>query len=469
MAAKPTKIAAVRGMKDLLPPESDLWRFMEEAARLTFGTYGYREIRTPVLERTELFARAMGATTDVVQKEMYTFTDRAGDSLTLRPEATAGVCRAFIEQGLYSQGQFKFFTLGPMFRHERPQKGRFRQFTQFNVEALGFAEPMIDAEQIVMLAQLLDRLGVANVEIHLNSLGDDQCRPQYKAALIVYLEQHGARLCDDCRRRMRENPLRVLDCKAEGCKQIAEQAPTISAHWCDDCRAHFEEVQEFLEAAGVKYTVDPRLVRGLDYYTRTTFEALAGDLGAQNAVAGGGRYDNLIKELGGPDTPATGFAVGVDRLSLLIDAKRFGQSGPDLFFVAVGPQARRRAFAEVVVLREGGLWVEMSSADTGLNSQLKRANKLGAARVVFRMEDELDRGVITFKDMDTGHQEEVLAPSLGSMKNLDPVLWSNAYCAEMVLMRSLFDDAVNDPSAFEQKAKRLDNPMGKRMKIDHQD
>jgi len=297
-----------------------------------------------------------------------------------------------------------------MFRHERPQKGRFRQFTQFNVEALGFSEAMIDAEQIVMLTQLLDRLGVKNVEIHLNSLGDDQCRPIYKAALIEYLAQHESGLCKDCQRRMRENPLRVLDCKSEGCKQVAAQAPTLSTYWCDDCRAHFEEVQEFLQAAGVKYTVDPRLVRGLDYYTRTTFEALAGeggDLGAQNAVAGGGRYDNLVRELGGPDTPATGYAIGVERLALLVDPELVARPGCDLFIAALGSEARDWAWTTASGLRRSGLQIELDPAGRGLKAQMKKADRAAARRTLIVGDDEIRAGVAPLRDMDSGQQQDV--------------------------------------------------------------
>jgi histidyl-tRNA synthetase len=338
-----------------------------------------------------------------------------------------------------------------MFRHERPQKGRFRQFTQFNVEALGFSEAMIDAEQIVMLAQLLDRLGVKNVEIHLNSLGDDQCRPVYKNALIEYLEQHENRLCEDCQRRMRENPLRVLDCKQEGCKTIAANAPTLSTYWCDDCRAHFEEVQAFIQAAGVKYTVDPRLVRGLDYYTRTTFEALAGDLGAQNAVAGGGRYDNLIKELGGPDTPATGFAVGVERLSMLVDEKSVPEKKPDYFFAALGPETRREEFAKATELRRAGFWVEMDPSDRGLKAQMKKSAKAGVVRTEIVGENERNKGSVLVKDMASGEQQEIPGLSSGVWKVLPSDFVASSYSSNVTVteMKDLYTQVNRKLSAWD--------------------
>ena len=455
---KKQTISAVRGMKDLLPPESHLFWHIERAARETFGVYGYAEARFPVVEKTELFARAMGRDTDVVQKEMYTFTDRSGDSLTLRPEATAGICRSFVEHKMWGKGPQKFFTIGPMFRHERPQKGRHRQFNQVNVEALGLAEPMIDAEQIVMLTQLLDRLGVRNVEVHVNSLGDDNCRPAYRQALLDYLEDHKGDLCEDCLRRMHSNPLRVLDCKQEACIAVAAKAPIISVHLCDECRDHFEQVEDFLKAAGVKYTVDPRLVRGLDYYTRTTFEALAGggsDLGAQNAVAGGGRYDNLIGSLGGVPTPATGFAVGIDRLSLLIDPDSIEQKRPDYYLIAMGPQARRQAFHEMTKLREGGLWVEMSPTDSSLSSQMKKADRLGAKRTKIVGESELERRVSIFRDMLTGDQEEIRLLYGGIADDIDSATLSTVHSFSLKHMKQIFDKDFQDADAFSKSVNEL--------------
>ncbi len=314
-------IQAVRGMKDILPPESQQWQFIERTAREVVEAFGYAELRIPVLERTELFVRSIGDTTDVVEKEMYTFSDRSGDSLTLRPEATAGVLRAYLEHKLYSQpGPHKLYCLGPMFRHERPQKGRLRQFHQLDVEVLDDQGPWVDVEVMAMLAHFLTRLGLKNVALEINSLGCPACRPAFRQALIAHFAARRELLCEDCRRRLEKNPLRVLDCKSEGCREAAEGAPAIAGHYCPECAGHFRAVQEGLALVGVPFTVAPRLVRGLDYYVRTTFEAVTGDLGAQNAVAGGGRYDGLVAELGGPPQPGIGFAAGLERLALLIPA-----------------------------------------------------------------------------------------------------------------------------------------------------
>ena len=333
-------------MKDLLPPEAPKWRFIEATARQGFAAFGFSEIRVPVLERTELFARSIGEETDIVSKEMYTFEDRSGDSLTMRPEATAGVARAFLEHKLYAvPGPHKLFTIGPMFRHERPQKGRLRQFHQFDCEVLDDAGPQGDAELLVMADHLLKSLGVSKVETGAQLPGLPECRPQFKQALLSYFEDKKGRLCEDCRRRLASNPLRVLDCKQEGCKEIAASAPLISASWCAECNDHFDQVKRLFDLAGVSLlSEDPKLVRGLDYYTRTAFEFKTGELGAQDAVGGGGRYDGLIEALGGPATPAIGFALGIERLALLIEDRPEWQQGPALFIAALGEEPRVWAF-----------------------------------------------------------------------------------------------------------------------------
>ena len=320
-------IKAIRGMRDLLPPETSRWQWVESVAREVFGLYGYREIRLPLLERTELFARSIGADTDIVGKEMYTFPDRKGDSLTLRPEATASVLRAVLENGLdKGAGVKKFYTLGPMFRYERPQKGRYRQFYQINCEAYGVDAPELDAEVILLLLDILTRLQLGEMRLLINSLGCPDCQVKFKAALGLFLISREG-LCEDCQRRRETNPLRVLDCKSVHCKEILKDAPVIRDYLCPDCAAHFARVLELLQRFGVAYEEQPKLVRGLDYYTRTAFEVVAAGLGAQDAVAGGGRYNGLSQELGGPALPAIGFAIGEDRL-LEVLPKELGQDEP---------------------------------------------------------------------------------------------------------------------------------------------
>ena len=398
---------AVRGMKDVLAPEVYKFQFIEAAARRVFDSFGFCEIKTPVLERTELFARSIGETTDIVEKEMYTFNDRSGEMLTMRPEATAGVLRAFLEHKLHAlPGPSKLFTIGPMFRHERPQKGRLRQFHQLNAEVLGDEGPFMDAEMMVMLAQLLESLGLGNVNLVLNSLGCPVCRPSYRQALTDFLDARRGALCPDCQRRLASNPLRVLDCKVEGCKEATVGAPFISQHWCPDCVEHFQTVQSLLAASQVEFSLDPRLVRGLDYYTRTTFEAKAGDLGAQDAVAGGGRYDGLAQQLGGPPTPCIGFACGMERLALLLDDPPGAGQGPELFVAALGDAARAWTFPRLQRLRRAGHHCQMSSQAKGLKAQMKAANRLGAGLVAIIGDSELEQEKMIIRDMASSAQTE---------------------------------------------------------------
>lgn len=401
-------------MKDVLAPEIHKWQFIEATARRVFGAFGFEEIKTPVLEKTELFLRSIGETTDIVEKEMYTFEDRGGDMLSLRPEATAGVLRAYVENKVYAQpGPHKLFTIGPMFRRERPQKGRLRQFNQLNCEVLGDDGPMVDAELMVMLDHLLKELGLENVELVVNSLGCPECRPAFRQALIDFFEARKDQLCEDCLRRLHTNPLRVLDCKAEGCQAASQGAPVISEYHCGDCAGHFEAVKQMLGAAGVIYKQDPRLVRGLDYYVRTTFEAIAGGLGAQNAVAGGGRYDGLVAQLGGPDENGIGFGCGLERLALLLEDRDEWHAGPDLFIAALGPGPRAWAFEQAQIMRRGGLRVDMMSQDKSLKAQMRRANKIGSARVLIVGDNELEAGKAMLKNMaQDGGQDEVALEGL---------------------------------------------------------
>ena len=339
-------IQLIRGFKDVLPGESELWQHIEQTAVRLFAEFGFKEIRIPIMERTELFARSIGEETDIVEKEMYTFPDRKGDLITLRPEATASIVRSYVQHKLYAADPVKkFYTIGPMFRRERPQKGRYRQFYQLDAEVFGSDSPYVDAQLIFMLKLLFSRLGVADIKAHINSLGCPECRPDFKKALQDYLADKQAMLCADCRRRMDKNPLRVLDCKVPGCRDAMEAAPSILDHLCAACHDHFETVKAALDSLATPFTIDKRLVRGLDYYTRTTFEIQTDRLGAQNAVMGGGRYDGLVKLLGGPDHPGTGFAIGIERLVALLDedAKQEIRT-PDLFIAALGDTVEKKAF-----------------------------------------------------------------------------------------------------------------------------
>jgi len=392
-------IKAIRGMRDILPPETSRWQWVESVAREVFDLYGYKEIRLPLLERTELFARSIGADTDIVAKEMYTFPDRKGDSLTLRPEATASVVRAVLENRLEKgAGVKKFYTLGPMFRYERPQKGRFRQFYQINCEAYGVEAPELDVEVILLLMHILKRLLPGELRLLVNSLGCPGCQKKFRAALGLFLINREG-LCEDCQRRRTTNPLRVLDCKSAHCQGILRKAPVIRDYLCNDCAAHFSRVLELLDRFNVAYEVRPKLVRGLDYYTRTAFEVAAVGLGAQDAVAGGGRYNGLAKELSGPDLPAIGFAIGEDRL-LEVLPQDFGQDTPHLVFVAaLGEPARERAFTVVQDLRRKNLAAEMDFDGRSLKAQMSLADRLNAAYVVIVGDKELAAGVAQVRPM----------------------------------------------------------------------
>jgi len=408
-------IKAIRGMRDILPPETDRWQQMEAIARQVFELYGYREIRLPLLERTELFARSIGAETDIVAKEMYTFDDRHGESLTLRPEATASVLRAVLEHGLEKgAGVKKYYTLGPMFRYERPQKGRYRQFYQINCEALGVDAPELDAEVILLLLDLLGRLQLGEMRLLVNSLGCRQCQASFKAALQDFL--HGKEgLCPDCRRRRETNPLRVFDCKSPHCQAMLQDAPVLQDHLDPECAAHFARVLELLAGFGVAYEVRPRLVRGLDYYTRTAFEVVAAGLGAQDAVAGGGRYNGLSQELGGPELPAIGFAIGQDRLLEVLPQDLGQDKDNKIFLAALGNPARERAFALLRELRGRGLAGEMDFEGRSLKAQMSLADRIGAAFAVILGDRELETGQAQVRRLATGEQEQVSLPDLAEI------------------------------------------------------
>jgi len=408
-------IRAVKGTRDLLPPATALWNYVEAAARELFRTYNYQEIRTPILEETQLFARSVGEETDIVTKEMYTFTDRDGSSLTLRPECTASVIRAYIEHRLDQwPGLKKLYYIGPMFRRERPQKGRYRQFSQIGAECIGSESPQVDVEVIEMVVELLTRLGLADFELLLNSVGCRTCRPAYLARLRERLRDAAPALCADCRRRAETNPLRVLDCKIPEDQPLIESLPSILDHLCPDCMAHFSALRRGLEQRGISYRLLPRLVRGLDYYTRTTFEIVHGTLGAQNSILGGGRYDGLAEELGSKvPAPGIGFSIGEDRLVMVLE-----QSQPerarhvlDLFVAALGEAAEPEAARIARELRRRGLAVEVSS-EGRLKRLMDLANRLGARFVLIVGEEEIAAGRYSLKDMASGAQQRLTPEEL---------------------------------------------------------
>lgn len=400
------EIKAIRGMNDILPKEIRTWRFVEETARKIFSLYGFEELRSPVMEKTELFLRGIGDETDVVEKQMYTFTDKGGESLTLRPEATASVLRAVIEHGLLGEDPVrKVYSIGPMFRYERPQKGRYRQFHQINAERLGEDSPFSDAETLKLAYDLAASLGLEGVAMEVNSLGCEGCRAAFKKALEGFLESRVGSLCEDCTRRMRKNPLRVLDCKVPSCKDAAAGAPVLEEFLCDDCRAHYGQVLSGLAAFGVPYGKNPLLVRGLDYYTRTTFEITAQGLGSQNAIAGGGRYDNLIATLGGPQTPGIGFAFGMERLVMLLG--EVTAPGWGCFVVSQGDEdVRRYAMGLLAELRAGGVPAE-GAFDRSFKAQMRRAGRSGYPACAIIGGDEVEQGAVTVKDMRASSQGRV--------------------------------------------------------------
>ncbi len=402
-------IQLIRGFKDILPGEVELWQAIEKVARELLEDFGFKEIRIPIMERTELFARSIGEDTDIVEKEMYTFSDRKGDLITLRPEATASITRAYIQHRLYAKDPVqKFYTIGPMFRRERPQKGRYRQFYQINAEIFGVQSGLADVQLIYFLVTLFRRLKVADVKAHINSLGCPQCRLKFKAALSDFLESVSDQLCANCKRRKDRNPLRVLDCKVPDCRAAMAEAPAIIDYLDADCKADFAEVQRMLQKLDIPFVVDKNLVRGLDYYARTTFEIQTESLRAQNAVAGGGRYDGLVSELGGPDIPATGFAIGFDRLTELtgLKANRFYRK-PDIFIAALGEKSRLLAFEWACAFGDEGISAELDFGTKGLKSQMKRADRLEAGHVLIVGDDELKKGEAILRNMETKDQVSI--------------------------------------------------------------
>lgn len=408
-------ISAIRGTKDILPGEVEKWVRVEETARRLCAAYGYMEIRTPVIEREELFAKGTGATTDIVQKEMYAFTDKGGERVTLRPEATPSMVRAFVEHSLeQSLPQVKLFAMGPMFRYERPQKGRYRQFHQFDVEVFGLDDPAVDAEVIDLAWGLVRELGIADVELVINSVGCKTCRPRFLEALLNALGDDLPKLCGDCQRRAATNPLRIYDCKVEADQATIDRLPHAIDYLCEPCAAHFTGVRAHLDGWEIPWRISHRLVRGLDYYTRTTFEILGRTLGAQNALLGGGRYDGLVEDLGGPDRTGIGFAAGLERLVLALpEAPELPETARArrACVVAIGEETRRAALVLLRDLRLAGVPALMEFDARSVKAQMKRADRLRAAAVVIVGGDELARGEVTVRDMRTGTERAVARAS----------------------------------------------------------
>jgi len=402
------KVQGIRGMEDVLPDHTALWQKFEDATRRVFELYGYRNIRTPIVEPTALFVRGLGEVTDIVEKEMYTFEDRNGESLALRPEATAGIVRSAIEHNFLYNGAMRVWTVGPMFRYERPQKGRQRQFHQFDVEALGFEGPDVDAEQIVMLARLWGAVGIPGVELHINSIGDAADRKAHRAKLVAYFEKHRSELDEDSQRRLATNPLRILDSKNPAMQSMIEGAPRLVDQLGDAAAEHFAGLRALLDAAGVPYTVNPRLVRGLDYYNRSVFEFISGAIGAQSTIAGGGRYDALFAELGGKPTPACGFGMGIERAVLAMQAAKVeAPSGPDAFVVHAGEGAEVMAWRISEQMRDAGLAVVLGAGGS-FKSQMKKADASGARFAVILGDAEVQSGQVSLKPLRSEGSQQLL-------------------------------------------------------------
>lgn len=407
---------APKGTKDIYGSYMEEWQRVEQVMRELCSDFGIKEIRIPIFEHTELYLRGVGETTDIVQKEMYTFKDKADRSITLRPEGTAGVARSFIEHGMYNNPQpTRRFYIGPMFRYENTQKGRQRQFHQFGVEMLGSYSPALDAEAISVAAELLKRLGIKDVELRINSLGCNECRQRYNTALKEYIGSNIDKLCDDCKSRFDKNPLRVLDCKEENCQRIIAEAPVVLDYLDDECKEHFETVKAILDDMGIKYTVDEKIVRGLDYYTRTVFEFVANGIGAQGTVCGGGRYDNLIAECGGQPMGCAGFAVGIERLLLMLEAQNgeFKETNEmDIYIGSIGKEGLVKSQGIAYRMRSEGIRAEGDSVGRSVKAQMKYANKIGAKYSVILGDNEIAEDTANLKNMETGEQEQIKVSEL---------------------------------------------------------
>lgn len=412
-----------RGTEDVLPAEIKLWQYIEETARKTAELYGYSEIRTPVFENTELFQRGVGDTTDVVQKEMYTFSDKGGRSITLKPEGTATLVRSYIENSLYAAPQpTKLCYIIPCFRYEKPQSGRLREFHQFGIECFGAASPLCDAEVIALADTFLKNAGITNYELNINSIGCPSCKKEYNEKLVEYFSQYKDKLCQTCLERLEKNPMRIIDCKSEVCSEIAKNAPKMIDYLCDECSSHFEEVKKGLDNIGIKYKINPDIVRGLDYYTKTVFEFTSNALGAQSTVCGGGRYSGLVEELGGKPAEGIGFAAGLERLILILkkeDGFKNKESVPDLFVGAIGNEAQSFAQSLIYNLRNLGIRAEQDLLERSVKAQMKYADKIKAAYSVVIGEDEIAKEKACFKNMTTGEQTECALESAEILKLLN--------------------------------------------------
>ncbi|WP_243290661.1 histidine--tRNA ligase [Bacillus sp. FJAT-47783] len=403
-----------RGTQDILPGEVERWQYVEQKAREICRLYQYEEIRTPIFEHTELFTRGVGDSTDIVQKEMYTFEDRKGRSITLRPEGTASTVRSFVENKMYASPQqpVKLYYNGPMFRYERPQTGRYRQFVQFGVEALGSSDPAIDAEVISLAMDLYESLGLKRLKLVINSLGDKESRKAHREALIKHFEGRIDEFCPDCQKRLQQNPLRILDCKKDREHELMTSAPSIQDYLNEESKAYFNKVLAYLESVNIEYEVDPNLVRGLDYYNHTAFEIMsnAEGFGAITTLCGGGRYNGLVEEMGGPTTPGIGFALSIERLLAALDAEKVELptvKGIDCYVVTLGDNAKDYSVSLLKELRNAGISAEKDYENKKMKAQFKAADRLHAKYVAVLGDDELDKGVVNVKNMETGHQEEV--------------------------------------------------------------
>ncbi len=428
------KIKSIKGVKDILPGEIEKWQWVESVAGWMFSRYGFKEIRLPIFEYTDLFKRSIGDTTDIVEKEMYTFKDKGGEEITLRPEGTASVVRSYIEHKMHGQNQLtKLYYLGPMFRYERPQAGRFRQFYQIGVEAMGSSSPAIDAEVMIMLIEFFKTLGLNDLELQINSLGCKDCRPQYRETLKSAIKPHLKELCSNCNQRYERNPLRVLDCKVECCSEIAKGLPKFKDHLCSQCEQDFAQVQEFLDAVNTSYSVNDQIVRGLDYYNKTTFEVISKTgLGSQNAVCGGGRYDSLVEDFNGPPTPCFGFALGLERLISLLPEEKLQnlEQRPDIYLVCLGEEAQQLSFSVTHQLRTAGFCVEREIEGGSMKSQMRKANKLESRFALIIGENEIKNNKYVLKNMKDGEQSEISADTLTQEVYDHYKRWSDAQLKE---------------------------------------
>lgn len=407
---------APRGTKDVMTSESYKWQYLEKMFKETCRNFGYSEIRTPIFEHTELFERGVGETTDVVQKEMYTFFDKGERSITLKPEGTSSVVRSFVENKIYTESQpTKVYYITPCFRYERPEAGRLRQFHQFGVEAFGSEEASLDVETMTLVATFFKKLGLKNVDLHINSIGCPKCRQDYNDKLREYLSSKIDSLCSTCHSRYEKNPMRILDCKNGNCQSKTQDAPLMIDNLCEECEEHFTKVKTYLKLAEVEYIVDAKIVRGLDYYTKTAFEFISNDIGSQGTVSGGGRYDGLVSELGGPKTPSVGFGMGIERLLLTLENNGIEipkEDSIDLFIVSMGEEAERLSFKLLAKLRTNGISADKDYLNRGIKAQFKYANKLNAKYTVVIGDTEIEKNIVTLKDMDTGEQKEIAIDDL---------------------------------------------------------